>query len=266
MDATSSTRPASSCSGGPIEHVVAERPAEAARPAPDRPGTADVPDGRAILRRCGPSLPPRRVPRPPDRARALRHRGSPPRVARRLCSSPTSPAIRRLAARMNADRPPGAPSVLGPARSRPWASSTRSATCSSTATTRQRGTPSMPAALAVVRAPPGADARPIGCSIASARRSPARTAATGAAGRPPRGAPPDPDRQREPGHRAAARARRRPDPRRGHALRGRRRRPRAGLRRRPAGRARRASSLVELMRAPARHAPTSLLGQLRYIR
>ncbi len=85
------------------------------------------------------------------------------------------------------------------------------------------------------------------------------------AGPTPRGAAPDPDRQREPGgpvrfasSSTTARARRGPrrGDRRARGLPGRRCPPSA-----PNG-----ETLVELLRAPARAHPTSLAGQLRYVR
>ena len=146
----------------------------------------------------------------------------------------TSPAIRRLAARMNAE-PTGRRAVgLGrrdrgaraAPRDRPRAD--RSVRASGAGGRR------WPTALRDLRRPARAGRRPAARPV---RRRSSRAAARSPSRRPPpRGAAADPDLEREPGARPAARARRRPAPRRGHAIRRGDRRARVDLRRRAAGR------------------------------
>ena len=200
-----------------------------------------------------------------DGPRALRHRRPAVRRPRRPASSPDLAAIRRLAARMNAGRPPGAPGGLGRRDRRPRPAPRGRPPARSPATRTSLRPGRWPTPLDDLRTRLGPDG-----GRASSTGSPTSSRAgghdPGAAAGPPRGAAADPGRQREPGRRPAARARRRPRRSRGR---------RATATRSPASRrssppARRSApdggSLLELMRTPARRAPTSLAGQLRYIR
>ena len=110
--------------------------------------------------------------------------------------------IRRLAARMNATGRPAARRSR-PARSARSGSSTRSATCSIARYEADRRPGAIAAALDELEHEPRAATRRA-CSIASARSSRAPDPTPEPPRAPARGAAADPDRQREPGGRAAA--------------------------------------------------------------
>ena len=111
------------------------------------------------------------------------------------------PGIRRLAARMNAERAAGAPFVSG-GRDRRAGPAPRGGARAHHALRADRRPGAIAAALDGLEARLGPGRRP-GCSTGSGRNSPGRGPGARAGARPPRGAGARPGRQREPGDRAA---------------------------------------------------------------